>query len=275
MVSIVDNLDRTCVSTPNIKPNHVARCVSRWQLVYFINSIKLDQILVLTCPSLLQLFNWEFSGRDHPDHTVAQCVRSIDRFSHNMSSTSEIRAVRLLFFLDKFFSPSLDSPRSCVRWPCLRPNASSAIIIILQFLFYNHQERGPRRSQPRQCGVLPCFSRVFLLRYVRRDLTFVHSSAGTCINEFSVALPRIELLGFHGSSTQIVRNFFCPKHGCQKVVSPLSSVCCMWCQQKELIRFLVLASKHSFLFHRNISFVSSASWFLNKQLAPHCTSSLS
>ena len=96
----------------------------------------------------------------------------------------------------------------------------------------------------------PCFSRhvlfliscyqvclyhhhsMVLLRYVRRDLTFVHSSFG-----------RVSML--HVLSTEWTH--LCSR-SCQHTF--VSSIC-------------------------NSSFVSCASWFLNKQISPNSTSSLS
>ena len=67
-------------------------------------------------------------------------------------------------------------------------------------------EWGRLPSQERQCRVLTCLSRMFLLRHFRGHLSFVNSSVGCVSSMCSPALPGINLLGFYGSLTQIIRN---------------------------------------------------------------------
>ena len=61
---------------------------------------------------------------------------------------------------------------------------------------------------------------------------------------FSLALPRIELLAFHRSPTKIIKDLLVSKIAARKSHhSPHQ--CATWCQQNELICFLVFACKHS------------------------------
>ena len=110
--------------------------------------------------------------------------------------------------------------------------------------FLHSSEWGPRPSQPGQCRSLPSLSRMFLLRCVRRDATFVHSPVERASANFSLALPKIELSGFHGSPTQNNQDLLIPRIAAKKS-SRHSPQCATWCQQKELICLLVFASKHS------------------------------
>ena len=111
----------------------------------------------------------------------------------------------------------------------------------LQYFCYT-----PRPSQPGQSRVLPRLSRTFLLRHVGRDLTFVHSSVGRASTNVSLVLPGIELLGFHGSPTRVIKKVV-PRIAARKSSHHSSHQCATWCQQNELICSSPVASKHSFV----------------------------
>ena len=96
---------------------------------------------------------------------------------------------------------------------------------------------------------------------------------GRASTNCSPALPRIKCLGFHGSPTQMIRNSLSQEslpdsclHTClisaQRGVNRMSS---------SDVSFL---PANTSLLHRSSRFVLSALWFLNKQIAPNCTSSL-
>ena len=171
------------------------------------------------------------------------------------------------------FSPYVDSSESRVHFAVFVSCASPASIIISSSLFYTQSERGPRPSQPGQCKVLPCLSRMFLLRYLRRDRTFVNSFVGRASTNCSPALPRIKCLGFLGSPTQMIRNSLS-----QESLPDSCLHTCLICAQRGVNRMsssdVSFLPANTSLLHRSSRFVLSASWLLNKQIAPNCTSSL-
>ena len=168
----------------------------------------------------------------------------------------------------------MDSPKSRVHFAVFVSYASSASIIISSSLFYTQSERGPRPSQPGHCRVMPCPSRIFFVE-IRSSRLHFHPlfCVGRASTNCSPALPRIKLLGFLGSPTQMIRNSLS-----QESLPESCLHTCLICAQRGVNR--MSSSDVSFLpgntslFHVSSRFVSSASWFLNRQTSPNCTSSL-
>ena len=157
---------------------------------------------------------------------------------------------------------------------CLSSTASSASIIIPSILFPHSPEWIPRPSQPGQRRVLPCFSRRRLVeirssRSHFRPLfccTHIHFFTGTARDRYCR-----DCRDHHRQSSGLL----CPRNRCEKLVSPLGS------SVLHVVSTDMNSSVFSFvraitpLLHRNSSFLSSASWFLIRQISPKGTSSSS
>ena len=181
------------------------------------------------------------------NNAISSCVRSIDGFSHNMSFTSEPRAIRSslarhFLFLISHCQVCLSHllwirQVSCMPFPAFVSDASSAFIIIPSILFSTLV--GMESTNPYNQ-----LSTMFLLRYVRRALTFVLSSVERASTNCSPALPRIKLWGIRRIANY--SGIPCPRNRCQKsrLATHLISAP-PWCQRNEHICLLVFISKHS------------------------------
>ena len=101
-------------------------------------------------------------------------------------------------------SPPSDSWRSCMRF---------AVLGIHHHCFNSFSTLTGMRSttsQPRHCRVLPCLSRKFLSRYVRRDLTFVQSSVGRASTNLAPGTGRDRHVGIPRITTANHQECFVP-----------------------------------------------------------------
>ena len=162
-------------------------------------------------------------------------------------------------------SPSSKSTGSCVCVAVLVSTASSRQSIIPSILFLHSSEWIPRPSQPGQCRVLPCFSRRRLLRYVCRDLIFVHSSFVRTSTFFS-GTARDRIVGIAGITIANFQEFFAPGIAVEKLVSPLGSSVLHVVSTDMNSSFLSFVPAIIPLLHRNSSCLSSASWFSDQAI---------
>ena len=230
--------------------------------MHFIDSIKFSssQVHATVHSSALQLGICT-------DNAISSCVRSIDGFSHNMSFTSKPRAIRSS--LARHFLFVISHCQVCLShllW--IRQDRVCLFLRLCRMLHRHSSSFLPSFFYTRRNGVHNPYnqlSRMFLLRYLRRDLTFVSPSVERASTNCSPALPRIKLWGFDGSPT--LRNSMSQESLPEKSSRHSPHQCSPWCQRNELTCLLVFISKHS-VAPSDSSFVSSASWFLEKQISP-------